>query len=315
MCPSASCSSSRRRAGSTSSRGSWARTAARASSAASSVSEFLQRQPEQLFQAHDLAQPLDLLERVGAVRAGDPRAGRPAAAPSARSSGSCAASCRPAGRRRRCAAARRPRAAGRPLGGAAWVLTLPLPGSRRRARRRRRPGARPGRRRAEGRSRHTKAPSSETADSAQSATCMFEMKGASFSRREALGETREDREEGAFRNRGGDDREHEGDRQHRSGVLQQRAGAGGDAAAVGGHDAHHGGRVGAVEHPRADAHEREPQGALPVGARHLERRHAGQPVAVTSIPIAASAAGAVPVGVDPGERGGDEHAERERRPA
>ena len=38
--------------------------------------EFLQRQAEQLFQAHDLAQPFDLLGGVGAVGSGGPRAGR-----------------------------------------------------------------------------------------------------------------------------------------------------------------------------------------------------------------------------------------------
>ena len=60
MCPPASTSSSRRRSGATSSRRSSARTSARASSAASSVLELLERQPEQLFQAHHLAQALDL---------------------------------------------------------------------------------------------------------------------------------------------------------------------------------------------------------------------------------------------------------------
>ena len=53
-------SSSRRRSGSTSSRRSWARTSARASSAVSSVLELLERDAQQLFQAHHLAQALDL---------------------------------------------------------------------------------------------------------------------------------------------------------------------------------------------------------------------------------------------------------------
>ena len=60
-------SSSRRRRGSTSSRRSCARTSARASSAASSVFSSSSDTPEQVLQAHDLAQALDLGVRVEAM--------------------------------------------------------------------------------------------------------------------------------------------------------------------------------------------------------------------------------------------------------
>ena len=96
-------------------------------------------------------------------------------------------------------------------------------------------------------------------------------------RREALGQTGEDREQRCFRDRRGDDREHERDRQHGAGVLHERARPGGDPAPVGRHRAHHGGGVRAVEHARADADDQQPQAALPVGGVHLERRHRGEP--------------------------------------
>ena len=271
MWPSASPSSSRRRAGSTSSRRSWARTSARASSAREQRLELLERHAEQVFQAHHLAQPLDLglACRGGGWPGGPSRAPR-GAGRSPRSSGSSAAWCRPGARRRRSAgcwrrasagdgrrAHRAPAAGGgrRIARGCARSATAIVAASARlrRPRRARRAA------RALGRSRQTPAPSSETAASTHSATCMLAMNGASFSGERPLARPEKTANSVAFGT---------------AEVTIASTNAIDSTAPVfcssvrapaamprrcGGHGAHHRGRVGAVEHARADADDRQPQ--------------------------------------------------------
>ena len=235
MWPSASLSSSRRRVGSTSSRRSCARTSARASSAREQRLQLLQRDAEQVFQAHHLAQALDLGRGVEAVLARRAARAPRAAGRSPRSSGSCAAWCRPGARRRRCAgvsgAERRAGAA------ASRSVTSRCLIARSGARRNARSAALVRMRLAASRVRraqqaHAGADAARCAASTHSATCMLAMNGASFSAERPLARPEKIANSVGFGHRRGDDRQHEGDRQHGAGVLQQRARARGDAAAV-----------------------------------------------------------------------------------
>ena len=149
--------------------------------------------------------------------------------------------------------------------------------------------------------------------STHSATCMLAMNGVELLARERpCGEAGEDREQRRFRHRRGDDRQHERDRQHGAGVLQQRARAGGDAAPVGGHEPIIAAVLGLLNMPEPTPTTSSHSAALPVGGVHAERRHRGQPGGADEHPDRGERARAVAVGVDAGDRRGDQHAERQR---
>ena len=163
-----------------------------------------------------------------------------------------------------------------------------------------------------GRSRHTNTPTSETAASTHRAVCMLAMNGASFCADSPLARPENTANSVALGT---------------AEVMIASTNAIDSTAPVfcssvrapaamprrwAGHDAHHRGGVGAVEHARADADQQQPQRALPVGGVDLERRHRRQADGAHEHPDRGQRARAVPVGVDAGDRRGDQHAQRER---
>ena len=77
--------------------------------------------------------------------------------------------------------------------------------------------------------------------------------------------------------------------------------------------AHHRRRVRAVEHPRADPDDEEPERALPVGRVRLEGRHQREPGSSDEHPERGQGARPAPIGPDPRERRRDEHPDRHGR--